>query len=426
MTSKSNKLRLASGALLLSASLVTLAGCAQHGKYTSKGLENANLRVAQMKAATQWDMARQQFLSGDLRKAQRSIESSIALNDQVVKSHVLFGRILIERGELEKALEVLQAALDVDQPDVESVEIADANYYRGIVFERFSQPQHALEAYRAASEADSTNPQFVLAAAEMLVELGEIDEAKAQLTGEVNHFEHNAGIRQMLGHIAMMDDDYESARHYFEQATLLGAGDLSLREDLVRAQVALGQFADAEANLAWILEDPAFQERDDLFHLRAKCLLELNRPVEAREILSRLTSKRDNANNVDAWIDLGNSAIVLSDQPTLRRVGQRLMSIAPDRAEGFLLFAMWERSRSELEDAVAVLYRGMKNNSSDARLPVVQGLIYQEMGNTELARRSFKMAINRDSTNVQAQQLLAAMRGKVLPNAVAEVSEDDQ
>ena len=42
-----------------------------------------------MKAAQEWDMARQAFLAGDLNKALEAVDHSLALNDKVVKSHVL-------------------------------------------------------------------------------------------------------------------------------------------------------------------------------------------------------------------------------------------------------------------------------------------------------------------------------------------------
>lgn len=415
------------GASVMLAGLASVGGCsAGNGAYTSEGMDRATMRVAQMKSATQWDMALQQFLAGDLKKARRSIEKSTALNDQVVKSQVLYGRILIEQGQLEAALDALNTAIAIENTGTDASEYAEAHYYRGIVFERFSQPHKAMEAYEAAMDADPTNVQYPVATAEMMVEQGELDQARWFLEDQEERFENNAAVRQMLGHIAMMQGEFTKASDLFEEATLLGAGDLSLREDLLRAQVALGEFSEAEANLSWILEDPAFQNRRDLQHLRAKCLLKIDRPVEAREILSELVSDRKGANIANLWIDMGNAALVLGDQPRLRDAGQRLMGIAPKAAEGYLFMAMWQRQRNNHEGAISTLYKGMKANPDDPRLAIVQGMVFDDLGNRELSHRAFQMALNRDPGNAQARALLGVMSAGRESAAVAEVDEDVQ
>src|SRR5262245_43766148 len=89
---------------------LTLAGCAQHGEYTKKHLNEAAERMSQMKSGTEWEMARQQYLAGDLDKALKTVDRSITLNDKVAKSHVLRGRILIEKGRMEEARQSLLKA----------------------------------------------------------------------------------------------------------------------------------------------------------------------------------------------------------------------------------------------------------------------------------------------------------------------------
>src|SRR5689334_14733375 len=90
-------------ALALAACLAALTGCAGHGQYTQEGIKTAEERLAQMKSGTEWQMAQQQFLAGDLDKALKTVDSSIGLNPKVAKSHTLRGRILIEKGQLEAA-----------------------------------------------------------------------------------------------------------------------------------------------------------------------------------------------------------------------------------------------------------------------------------------------------------------------------------
>lgn len=414
MTHMKNRLGTFWAVALIGAGFAGLGACSgNHGNYTSAGVDRAQLRMTQMKSATEYDMARQQFLAGDLKKAERSVDHSIALHDKVVASHVLRARILIEMGALEHALDALDTALMIPLPDDDISRYTEAHYYRGIVFERFDEPQSALEAYESAMEADPSNAQYLLAASEMLIEMDRLFEAQQMLHEGRRSYEYNAGILQTLGHIAMMQGDHVTAADLFERAAVLGGGDPTLREDQLRAQLALGEFADAENTLSWLFHEEEFAGRDDLRHIHAKVLLQLDRPVEAREILMSLTSG-SGKNDPEIWLDLGNVSLVIDDLPRLRAAGQRIMAIAPDRAEGYMFFALYQRDRGQLEEAVTTLVRGMRLVRSDARIAVLQGLMYQDMNNVELATRSFRIALDRDPSNSEALAMMAKIRPKLV------------
>ncbi len=391
-------------ALTATAALVALGGCGRHGRYTGAFKEKAELRMSQIKAGTQWDMAQQQFLAGDLHKALTSVEQSIAFNPEVPKSHVLHARIQIEMGRLEGALKAVDAALAIDP------KFTDAHYYKGIIYERFSQPGLALECYRTAFETDPTNPQYLVAGAEMLIDGGSLDEAEALLSEARRGFEHNPGVRQTLGHIRMMQGRFKEAVVLFSEASLLAPDDPGLQEDLARAQVASGMFADADTTLRRLLGNDAKTARRDLVQLRVKCLLALNRPVEARTALLRLTSDPLGETDVPSWILLGNVSLLLGDHHRLRESGQRLIAMAPERPEGYGLLALWQR-RAGLPDAAAkTIQRAADLGVADASALVLQGLIYQDMNQPEAAARSFAAALERDPSSADARRLLERSR----------------
>lgn len=99
----------------LSSASSVLAGCNySHGTYTKGELNAAKQRMSSLKAATEWDMGRQAFLGGDLEKAVKAVNRSLALNPNVPKSHVLKGRILAEMGDLERWLVCFAEATKLD------------------------------------------------------------------------------------------------------------------------------------------------------------------------------------------------------------------------------------------------------------------------------------------------------------------------
>lgn len=401
--------------VLRAAVLVAVAGgvaggCAPgHGKHVEEFKQQAQMRMASLKAATKWDMAHQQFQAGDLRKALDNVDDSIALDGSVSKSHLLRGRILIEMDRLETALQALDRAIEVDPQN------AEAHYYAGIVYERFVRFERAMERYQRAAELDGSNPQYRLAAAEMLIQTDRIDEAEATLKAGMSVFEHNPGFRQTLGHIAMMRADAPEAVRLFGEACLLAPADQGLMEDLARAQIAAQKFADAEYTLRRLSDMESQVNRRDLAYLRAKCLMELDRPVEARSILLELTQDARGSGDVDLWIELGRISVILNEDHRLRQCAQRVMNLAPRRSEGPIMLASWQHRTGKTEEAIRTLGKAIAVSDDPASLAVMQGALYRGLGRVNEAREAARLALRHDPADARAQRLLGKTRVADVP-----------
>lgn len=402
LPNRSDRSRIAQGCAALA--LAVLAGCQGHGEYTKEHIKDSQEKLAQMKSGTEWQMAQQQFLAGDLDKARKTIDKSLSLNDQVPKSHVLKGRILMEQGQLENAR---QCFLEAEKLDPTCV---DAQYYMGIVHERFNQPEEALLRYTNAMGLDAANAQYVICAGDMMVQVGKLEEAKAFLLERRSNFEYNGAIRQSLGHIAVLQQQYPLAADYFSEALLLSPDDLTVTEDLARAQYSAQRFADAEVNLGKLLASERYATRRDIRHLQAKCMIASDRPVEARQVLVQLTSDPQGAADVDAWVDLGSASYILSDKVRLRNVASRLVTMAPQRHEGYMYKAMVQRIDGDLNAALASLELAAARTTTDSTPLLLMGMIEQDRGNVEAAKRSYAAATKIDP-NGPARRALESLGG---------------
>lgn len=391
---------------VLGACVATTTGCNAfrgHGKYTQEHINNSRERLDQMKSATQYDMAFQTYRAGDLEKAQRLIDVTLAMSPTVVKAHVLRGRIMIERGLLEDALASLKRAEALDPTNV------DASYYQAIAYERVLKREDALAYFMKAAELDPSNPQFVVAASEMMIDLGRTEEAEAYLTRQTERFEHNAGVRQTLGHLAMMRDDPTTAAVMFNEARLLAPDDSAILEDLTRAQLATGTYGEAEMNVARLLRDPENAGRRDLLHVQARCLTELNRMVEARDVLVQLTSGLEGAADTEAWVGLGNVAYVLKDLNRVRTSSARVIALAPDRPDGYMLKALWHRRMGDTDRALLEVERTLQRSPSYASALTLKGIMLADLGQYEEARIALGSALRADPTNSDVAVLLGSV-----------------
>lgn len=399
-TTRSASLRMLCG--LCAGLTLALGGCSGHGNYTTKTISAAKEKMDMMKSGTEWEMARQAFLAGDLDKALKAVNRSLALNPQVPKTHVLKGRIMFEKGDMEQALDALTKAEALDPS------LADAPYYSGLVFERLTQKEKALESYQKAAAIEPSNVQYTIASAEMMVDLGRLDEAKDYLNGKAQTFEHNAAVRQVLGHIALIQADPKTAAGYFDEARLLAPDDMAIIEDLARAQVATGQYGDAEVYLAKLINSPDGKNRRDLMHLRARCLTALDRRLEARDTLIKLTDGQEGQNDVEAWIALGQICYTMKDTNRLRQASGRVMAVAPNRPEGYVLRSLQLRRSGDLRGAEDAVRKALERKQDSDAL-VLLGMIQQEQNQHNQAATTFRQALTVNPSNTQATQALATV-----------------
>ncbi len=384
-------------------SIAALSGCQGHGNYTASALDDATARMSSIQAGTRWDLAHQQFLAGDLNKALKNVEASIQLHDAVGQSHVLHGRILMELGQLEPALDAFDAAIALDPS------VADPHYYRGIVFERFSEFVDAHESYETAALLEPSDPQYAVAAAEMLIQLDLLDKAEAMLLERSSHHQHNAGVKQTLGHIALLRGDALSAVDYFREARLLADSNLSVVEDLVTAQMLAGDWVEAEFNLRNLLNDEENSDRRDLKQLQARCLVALDRPVEARSLLLGLTETPAGASDASVWIDLGKVALSLGDERRVTICAARATSIAPLRHEGHMLTAALAMRANDYQKALESLGLAAQLATTDPRPAMLRGVVLQQLGRHDEASESFADALRISPQDDRAQRLLASV-----------------
>jgi len=392
--------------LLTLVGAAVLSGCAGNGNYTTKFKEEAIGRMNMVKAGTQWDMANQQFQSGDLVRALETVNTSLALNDRVAKSHLLKGRIQLELGRLEPSFDSLATSIELDSKS------ALAPYFRAVVLERMEKDEAALADYKTAAGLDRSNPQFTVAAAEVLMQLGRLSEARELLEpsagSDLPRFTQNAGARQTMGHIALMEHDYDAAVRYFREASVLAPGDNALLEDLARAQVTANRFGDAEGNLERILRNAKINERRDLRLLRARCLLETERPVDARVILQELAAG-PGASDPDVWVQLGNVAVVLDDSYRLREAGSKVVALAPRRHEGYLLLGVYHRKADKLAAAADMLEKSVQRSTDDPTPALVLAMVYQQQGKIAEARAAADTALALSPDNQRVRELVGRL-----------------
>ncbi|MGQ0628675.1 MAG: tetratricopeptide repeat protein [Phycisphaerales bacterium] len=395
---------IALGTALLLCGLAGGCGSLGQSQTNKEHMSAAKAKMELMKAAVDMQMAQEQFMAGELAKALKSVDKSISQAPENAKAFVLRGRILLEQSSLEESRASLLQAEKIDN------ELVEAQYYLGIVHERFSQPEQALARFQRARELEPGNPQYVVATSEMLVALGRLDEAETLLARQGESLAHNSAIRQSQGQLAMLRGNHAKACEHFHEARLLAPDDATVIDDLIRAQVAAGRFADAEFNITQALKAKGNENRRDLQQERARCLFQLDRLAEARSLLSTLTAEEAGGKDTASWILLGQVCCRMQDWPRVRQIALRTIAMAPERSEGFILRATALRAEGDLTGAIASLERAAKISPTDDTPLLMLGMIQIQQNNLDGAKTSLVAALERNPRQDQARQLLNGLQ----------------
>jgi tetratricopeptide (TPR) repeat protein len=150
------------------------------------------------------------------------------------------------------------------------------------------------------------------------------------------------------------------------------------------------------------------KQRRDLMHARAICLVQTQRPSDARQLFLKLTEGDEGAADYDAWLGLARLSVTLRDLPRLREASNRLVSIDPKRQEGFVLRAIHQRKSGDFDGAYESLTKALAIRQDPEAL-VLLGLVERDTGHSEGARAAFAKAVELDPSNQSAAQLLGTM-----------------
>ena len=378
---------------------VYLAGCSG-GRYHEEMRTGAAERVAIFHAQLAYDQATQAFNVGRFEKAYRQILGAIQQNPDNPGYHLLKGRILMETHRLERSIRAFEKAIEL------TPQFADAHYYSGIVYQRWSDDERAYENYLRAHELDSSSVQYLLAAAEALVALQQYEDAMELVESKLDYYEHSAAMRQLLGQITMLQGDALGAAKEFAKARLLNPDDEMLLNELARAQFAAGLHGECYNSVKQLqrkskIDDPALQL------LEARCLAGMQRNTEARNLYLKLT--RVHSTDPEVWLGLGSLAWELGDFRRTALCGARLIALAPQRYEGYMLKGIHERQRGDIEQATVLLRQAASLAPREALPHLVLGRTLEEAGDIQGALGAYTEALRAEPNNADAQALFRGL-----------------
>lgn len=382
---------------------LALTGCSSTDKQGNhdRWVEDATNSWQGVKSELALQMANQQFATGQLNLALKTVEEQLELDPENPRLWLMAGRVALENSELEISFGRLEKARTLDP------ELAEPYYYQGIIHQRWQQYDLALTSYGNARERDADNPSYTLAEAEMLAQLSRVGQAIAVLEVKAVYFDQNAAIRAMLGHLYRRQADHTQAVYWFKQASMLAPDDHKLAEELARSQMASGQYGPAASTLRQLMYTNYAKTRDDLHRLLAEAYQSNGQNREARGVYQQLT--REHPTGIEDWFKLGELNLRLEDYAAALQSANRLINLAPEDHRGYTLAGMVWHKRGRTDRALSMFDRAAEAAPDSTTPLILRGMALQRDGRPAAAAQAYEQALQIDPDDSRAQRLLAGV-----------------
>ena len=391
------------------ASIVALVpACAPRAAGKEARIE-ANARFQRTTSLVSFDQAKQAFESGELDKARKEVETALARSGKEAKYWSLLGRIELESKKLEKAVEAFGKAIECDP------KLAEPYYYRGIVYQRWSQNDKAIADYLKAGELDPERIAYVLAAAELMVAERKLDDARMLLLPKLGYFEHNAAMHELLGDIAQLGGDWASAAASYERAmmidteapmiggkfvaALFDAGEYQKCLETVRRQRQRAQSDQASGK--------RFVPSIEILRYEGRSLAMLGRVAEARVVFS--DTVREYPEDIGGWRDLATAALAIDDLQRALSASERLIALANEDPVGYTLRGHVAARKGNMEEAIGWHTSACQRGPSNSEAHIALGLAYAQAGRKGDAMKALQKALTLDPGSELAKEAIASV-----------------
>lgn len=386
--------------ILVSVLSGSLVGCAGSGK-TQK--QAATEQWNQTRATVLCSLANDQYRAGNLEKCRETLGQALPLDPTNAQLLLLSVRVDIEQGRLESAQKSLETVA------VLAPKNGEVDYLMGVVQQRWQRPQLAREAYARAVEKQPDDVAYLLAEAEMMVQLDDADGALAMLKDRVTYFEHSAAIRDAIGQLLEGTGDLPGAIEFYRQASVLDAADLGTRERLGLALFQQGDYRDALSQFNRILREAEGAKRSDLKIAAGECELHLNAPSDARRRFDDVVLH--DPTDALGWFGIAKASLAMNDVRRADYAVSRAATLPPTAGlpSTYALMGYVRVRQGRFEEAVKCFRKATAGEPRDTTSLCMLGVALSKLGKMDEAAECYAEALQANPSDELAAQLNATM-----------------
>ncbi len=379
--------------------LMVGAGCASNQQKTQK--EEAKLQWNRARASVLVSLASDQYATGNLDKCRETLDQALRMDPTNPRLHLLAAKLTIEQSQLESAQRSLDTVRQLDPKN------AEADYLSGVIYQRWQRPETSLTYYTSAFDKAPAELAYLLAKAEMLVELKRSPEALQMLQERLAYFEHSSAIRDAAGQLLVQSKQYDAGIELFRQASILAEDDQAVREHLGLALYQNQQYRDAAEAIGRLLKVEGYAQRSDLLAVFGECHMALGKFRDARNSFE--AAAQLNASSPTIWLGFAKAALASGDLDRADLATRKARTLDAKSSEAALLMGYIRLKQSRLADALDAFKQSYELDQKDTVSLCMVGLTLQRLGESQQAMNCYARALQLKPNDDLARKLMAAI-----------------
>lgn len=378
-----------------------LTGCQQFHQKHIKGAQD-RWNDARVKVAL--NLTNEQYNSGQFDKALETAKTVLEIHSQSLEGRILTARIHLEKDNPIQARDYLASCLEIDP------HCSQANYYLGILYERFKDMEQSLEYYQKAGSKDPQNAAYLLAILETLVTMERHADALKIIVEHVDQFKQDASIHMLAGNIFTHMAQYEQALSSYQKARQIDPANLKIKEELAYANHRLGH---ARAALALFQEldseQPSNKEDESWAYLVAMgdCHMQLGEYHKAKRAFEKV-SKIDRL-NPHIWTWLAKTALSRNLFGDAEAYSDRALLLNDEFSDAFMVKGYVAIQKKKYDQAGTWFRKVINLQSKNAEAYCFLGQSLQFLGKTSEAESCYRQALKIQPEDGLALTLLSRM-----------------
>jgi tetratricopeptide (TPR) repeat protein len=379
---------------------ILISGCDGGGLTPDQKLA-ANKQWNDARAGVLASLANDQYKSGNLDKCQESLNQALRLEPANASLQLLAARVCIEQGSLEMAQAHVAEAGKLEPRN------AEVDYLNGVLQQRWHQPQKACDAYAVAAVKNPAELSYLLAQAEMLVQLNKPAEALNLLQSKTALFEHSGVIRDEIGQILVQQKRYDQAVIVLREACVLSNDDSGIREHLAFALLNDRQFPEAAELLTRLVKQPDYQKRGDLFAALGESQCQSHQFHESLASYQQATQLAAAVGGY--WLGLAKLEVQMGDLPDADSAARKAISLDSSNGESQCLLGYIRLRQNQLPASLAAFQSAADLDPSDSVSVCLQGYVLSRMGRKSESQPLYARALQINPHDELAGRLMAGI-----------------
>jgi tetratricopeptide (TPR) repeat protein len=310
--------------------VLSLAGCqTPQQRATEQSVQRWNEARAQVKAK----LASDQFVAGNIKAAAGELAEARQLDPANQTWTPLQARIWLAQGDTGAAADLL------DHTRLDGPAQAEVEYLRGVVCQQEQRWEESLTAFQSAAELDENEVAYVIAAAQVWLQLGRPQQALQCLEASRTNFAWTNAYQAALAECLEANGDWSGAASAWRRVTEVAA-DADIRERLAEALCRAGRYGEALPVLEDLLSASPAQQSPAVRLRLAEAQLAANQPNAARAQAQAVL--HSDPGNSAALLLLAQAWAAAGDTGAALRSVNRALQFDPQNARALELAAALE------------------------------------------------------------------------------------